>query len=240
MDAFNGILLIDKPAGITSARVVPMVKRLLPRGTKVGHAGTLDPFATGLLVILIGKATRMCESVMGQPKTYEGTIKLGATTETDDVDSPENPTGAACAFASETIENTLSLFRGSIQQAPPKYSALKIAGKRACDRVRAGETVELARRTVTIYDMKLIEYAAPLLKIRVDCGRGTYIRALARDIGEKLGAGGYLKELRRTRIGEFDVATAIRPDELTVETIPDRLLPSESRSETTVARVPRT
>ena len=135
----DGILLIDKPAGITSAGVVNSVKRLLPRRTKIGHAGTLDPFATGLLVLLIGKATKQCESLMNQPKEYEATIRLGARTETDDIESPPQPTAGVAPVSPEALSTALKRFIGEIAQIPPVYGALKIAGTRAFARIRAGE-----------------------------------------------------------------------------------------------------
>lgn len=211
----NGVLNLDKPAGITSAHAVNKVKRLLPRGVKIGHAGTLDPFATGVLLLLIGKATKLCESLMGAPKQYETTVKLGAFTETDDPESPEQPFGEEIHPVShDEILTVLPRFVGSIQQLPPIYSALKISGKRACDRVRAGETVEVQPRTVTIYRIDLLHFEWPLARLRVDCGRGTYIRSLARDIGEALRVGGYLTQLRRTRIGDFDIQHAVQLEQL--------------------------
>src|SRR5580765_4220436 len=149
----HGIIVLDKPAGMSSARAVAKVKHLLPRGTKVGHAGTLDPFATGVLILLIGKATRQCERIMSQRKTYEATIKLGATTATDDPDSPEQPHEASGPVSRETVESALSKFVGAIQQTPPVYSALKINGRRACDLVRDGRDVELKARTVQVYSV---------------------------------------------------------------------------------------
>lgn len=204
----EGILLIDKPSGMTSARAVDRVKRLLPRGIKVGHAGTLDPFATGLLVLLVGRATRQCEVIMGQPKTYDATVKLGATTETDDPESEERCTGVA-AVQIEQVRAALPAFIGEIAQVPPAYSALKIGGRRAADRVRAGQTVCMQPRTVRVYAIDLVDYAWPLLRLQIDCGRGTYVRAIARDLGAALGAGGYLTQLRRTRIGPYDVGNAV-------------------------------
>lgn len=211
----NGILNLDKPAGITSAGAVNQVKRLLPRGTKIGHAGTLDPFATGVLLLLIGKATRLCESLMGAPKQYETTMKLGATTATDDLESPETPFHSEVQRISrDDLARILPNFIGSIQQRPPIYSALKIAGKRACDRVRAGEQVQLEPRLVQIYGIELLDFDWPHARLRIECGRGTYIRSLARDIGEALGVGGYLIALRRTRIGTFTIDQAIRADSI--------------------------
>jgi tRNA pseudouridine55 synthase len=219
-----GFLKIDKPAAMTSAAAVNSVKRLLPRGTKVGHAGTLDPFATGLLVILIGKATKRCEELMDQPKQYEGTIRLGATAETDDPESPPQVVGRATPPTESAVRDALMRFKGDIQQIPPVYSALKIAGKRACDRVRAGETVELKPRTVRIYDIVLVDYAWPDAKVRIDCGRGTYIRAIARDLGQMLGVGGYLTALRRTRSGSFQIEHAVTLEQLSADGVERHLV----------------
>jgi tRNA pseudouridine55 synthase len=219
MNGVNGVIVLDKPAGITSAAAVNGVKRLLPRGTKIGHAGTLDPFATGVLLLLVGKATKRCESLMGQLKRYEATVRLGGTTETDDVESPERPTPGAAPVERPAIDAILPRFLGPIQQRPPMYSALKINGRRACDRVRDGETITPEPRKVYVYAIDLLHYAWPDLRLRIDCGRGTYIRALARDLGDALGVGGYLTQLRRTRIGDYDIADAVTVDALTTETL---------------------
>ncbi|HMB95174.1 MAG TPA: tRNA pseudouridine(55) synthase TruB, partial [Tepidisphaeraceae bacterium] len=193
----TGLLIMQKDTAMTSARTVDAVKRMLPRGVKVGHAGALDSFATGILIVMIGTATRYCERIMDWPKTYEAMIGFGATTITDDPDSPEqirdaNPIGR------DVVENSLKRFIGAISQRPPVYSAVKVGGKRASDRARGGLLIPLAPRMVEIYSIALLSYDWPLLKIRVECGRGTYIRALSRDLGETLGVGGYVKELQRT------------------------------------------
>ena len=218
-NAMNGVLVLDKPAGISSARAVARVKRLLPRKTKIGHAGTLDPFATGVLLLLIGRATKSCERLMDQPKTYEATIKLGATTETDDPESPEVVTPDAPVPTIENVRQALARFVGAIEQRPPKFSALKIGGRRACDRVRDGEVIELKPRIVKVYAIELLDFQYPFAKVRVDCGRGTYVRAIARDLGEALGTGGYLTQLRRTRIGEFTIDQSVTIESLTESTV---------------------
>src|SRR5580698_6245460 len=196
----NGVLNLDKPAGISSAAAVNRVKRLLPRGTKIGHAGTLDPFATGVLLLLIGKATKLCESLMDRPKQYETTVMLGATTATDDCDSPAVVTAGTREVSLEAIEDLLPRFVGAISQRPPDFSAMKIGGRRAYDLARQGKAVQLSERKVRVDSLELLEYAWPLLRLRIDCGRGTYIRSVARDIGAELGVGGYLTQLRRTRV----------------------------------------
>src|SRR5437868_1753759 len=227
----NGILNLDKPAGISSARAVDRVKRLLPRGTRIGHAGTLDPFATGVLLLLIGKATKSCERLMDQPKQYEATIKLGAVTATDDCDSQEEAfsggTGASPVRqgildqhgrgARATIEAALPRFIGEILQRPPAFSALKIGGRRAYDLARRGKEVKLEPRAVHVHNIELLDYDWPMLRLRIDCGRGTYIRSIARDLGEALGVGGYLTQLRRTRIGQFDLKDAVTIEQLTAD-----------------------
>jgi len=237
----NGILNLDKPAGISSARAVARVKRLLPRGTKIGHAGTLDPFATGVLLLLVGKGTKQCERLMGEAKQYHTTIKLGAVTATFDPESPEEPFVPSSrglgvppehsfnelgrdAQARE-IQRTLQRFVGGIQQRPPAFSAMKVGGQRAYKLARSGETVELAPRTVHVYGIELLDYGWPLLRLRIDCGRGTYIRSIARDVGEAFGVGGYLTQLRRTRIGAFDASAAVTIEQLEVDRVERHLYP---------------
>lgn len=210
----SGLINLDKPPGLSSAAAVNIVKRLLPRGTKIGHAGTLDPFATGVLVLLVGNATKLCEQVMAQPKQYLATVKLDATTETLDPTSPEMPVPMTAPASREAIDAILPRFIGLIDQRPPAYSALKLAGQPAYKLARKGKQPELAPRKVHVYGIHVIRYAWPLLELRVDCGRGTYIRSLARDIGQALGAGGYLTSLRRTRVGEFRIDAAVSLDQI--------------------------
>jgi tRNA pseudouridine55 synthase len=224
----SGVIVLDKPAGITSARAVDIVKRALPRGTKIGHAGTLDPFATGVLVLLLGRATRLCETMMDQPKSYEATVKLGATTQTDDPESHEQPTPGVQPLERETLESALSGFRGVIQQRPPAYSAIKVGGQRAYDLARKGKEAALEPRPVTIYRLDLHDYSWPLLRLAIDCGRGTYIRSLARDLGEALGVGGYLTQLRRTRVGPYTIESAVPLDRITRDTLPTVVRPTAS------------
>lgn len=220
----DGMINLDKPPGISSAAAVARVKRLLPRGTKIGHAGTLDPFATGVLVLLIGKATKFCETLMDQPKQYEATIKFGATTATDDPTSAEIPFspahGPGCVgerLALSIIKEALPRFVGAIQQTPPAFSAMKVGGRRAYDLARRGNEVKLQPRTVQVYGTDVIDYQWPLLKLRIDCGRGTYIRAMARDLGAALDVGGYLTQLRRTRVGDFNIDGAVTLDRLATD-----------------------
>jgi len=224
--SINGVIVIDKPAGLTSARVVDRVKRLLPRGTKVGHAGTLDPFATGVLVLLVGRATKLCEAMMDQPKAYDATLKLGATTATDDPESAEQITPDVRAPDRSTIDAALAHFRGTIMQRPPAYSAIKIEGRRAYDLARDGAEVQIEARPVNVYRIDLIKYEYPLVDLTIDCGRGTYIRSIARDLGERLTTGAYLTQLRRTRVGRFTTEQAVSLHSLQRETIRDVVRPA--------------
>src|SRR5687767_2623692 len=157
----TGVLDVDKPPGRSSAYVVNGVKRLLPRGTKIGHAGTLDPFATGVLLLLVGRATKLCERLMDEPKQYEATVRLGGTTPTDDPESPETPTPGATPVGAETLRDALRPLVGEVLQRPPAFSALKVAGRRAYDIARRGGDVELAPRPVRVYGIELIDYAWP-------------------------------------------------------------------------------
>ena len=221
----NGIIVLDKPASISSAGAVNRVKRLLERGVKIGHAGTLDPFATGVLLLLIGKATKSSQMLMNQPKRYEATIKLGATTATDDPDSAEIPVPGASRPSREKIEAAAAKFVGTISQRPPAFSALKISGRPAYKLARRGQPVDLKARDIRIDAIRIISWQWPLLKVRIDCGRGTYVRAIARDLGEALKTGGYLTELRRTRIGSFDIDQAVTLERLEKEGIEPHLRP---------------
>lgn len=213
------ILNINKPSSLSSTKVVGRIKWLLGRRTKVGHAGTLDGFASGVLLLLLGRATRRSEAVMNQPKQYVAKMRLGATTLTHDRGSPENPTPGAQAPSLAALEAALATQCGEVLQHPPIISALKLGGMRACDRVRQGEIVALAPRRVQIYSIELLDYTWPDATIRVDCGRGTYIRAIARDVGDMLGVGGYLTELCRTRVGEHTIEDAIPFDSIRRETL---------------------
>jgi tRNA pseudouridine55 synthase len=170
-----------------------------------------------VLLLLVGKATKACERLMDSPKQYEATVKLGATTPTDDPESPETPTPGAAPVAGGAVEAALRAFVGEIRQRPPVYSALKVGGRRACDLARAGTPVEKEARPVRVYGIEVLGYDWPLARLRIDCGRGTYIRAIARDLGESLGVGGYLTELRRTRVGPFTTADAVTPARLAAE-----------------------
>ncbi|MFT4156862.1 MAG: tRNA pseudouridine(55) synthase TruB [Microbacterium sp.] len=215
-----GILLVDKPAGLTSHDVVARTRRAF--GTrKVGHAGTLDPMATGLLVIGIDAATRLLTYIVGADKTYEATIRLGQSTSTDDADGEiraRAPRVVLAELSEQRIADGIRSLSGSISQVPSSVSAIKVDGKRAYDRVRAGEEVVLAAREVVVSRFDLLARrdgdGVIDLDVVVDCSSGTYIRSLARDLGADLGVGGHLTALRRSRVGDFDVADAVGIDDL--------------------------
>lgn len=194
---------------MSSARAVSHVKRRLERRTKIGHAGTLDPFATGVLLLLIGPATKLCERLMDEPKSYEAELKLGAYTATDDPESPEQPVADPAIPDAARVRQVASGFVGTIMQTPPIYSAMKVGGRRAYDLARRGEAVRLEPRPVRIDAVEVVAYEWPRLIVRVRCGRGTYIRSLARDIGAQLETGAYLTALRRTAVGRFTVEDAV-------------------------------
>ncbi|ROQ41252.1 tRNA pseudouridine55 synthase [Frondihabitans sp. PhB188] len=211
----SGILLVDKPQGITSHDVVSRVRKAA--GTrKVGHAGTLDPMATGLLVTGVNSSTRLLTFLVGLGKTYEATIRLGSSTDSDDADGTVTATAdpdAIAAVADDAIAAGVAELTGDIQQVPTTVSAIKVDGRRAYDLAREGVEVELKARAVTVSRFEIVgrqdSSDAIDLDVVVDCSSGTYIRALARDLGAGLGVGGHLTALRRTKIGPFDVADAI-------------------------------
>jgi tRNA pseudouridine55 synthase len=215
-----------------------MVRRALPRAVKVGHAGTLDPFASGVLVICIGHATRLAELVQRQSKRYAAQIILGATSSTDDSDgeiakvaqafqpvqAQAQPGKAVLPVepSMDDIKRALSAMVGQVQQVPPDHSAVHVKGQRAYNIARRGERPALEARTVTIHSIDLVRYDFPQVDIEVHCGSGTYIRSIARDLGVALGAGGYCQQLRRTQVGPFKVEDAASPEHLD---IPAQLIP---------------
>jgi tRNA pseudouridine55 synthase len=205
----HGLLVLDKPPGLTSRDALDRAARWFPRKTKVGHAGTLDPLATGVLVLAVGQATRLIEYVQALPKVYRTRIRLGATSDTDDADGTVTPNPAAGPVEEIRVRTALSAFHGEISQTPPAYSAARVEGRRAYDLARRGADVALAPRTVRIDRIDLREYRWPDLELEVYCGRGTYIRSIARDLGRALGVGGYVTVLRRLRIGPFAVEDAV-------------------------------
>lgn len=211
-------MLIDKPSNMTSFGVVARVRRVLSerlsteagekRRVKVGHAGTLDPFATGLLVLLVGKGTKKAQELLKLDKEYIATLKLGYTSTTGDPEGKITNCSTNEKSLNE-VERVLERFVGEIRQKPPMYSAIKIDGRRAYKLAREGKEVEMPERMVRIDEIEMLEYEFPRLAIRVKCGSGTYIRTLAEDIGEALGTGAYLTDLRRTQVGEWRVEDAV-------------------------------
>lgn len=211
MSAPDGLLVVDKPAGWTSHDVVGKVRRLADT-RKVGHAGTLDPMATGVLVVGIGRATRLLGHLSLTDKEYDATIRLGVTTVTDDAEGEVLDQHDASAVGDVTA--AMAALTGEIDQVPSAVSAVKVDGVRSYARVRAGQDVELAARRVTVSCFELVERRGDELDVRVTCTSGTYVRALARDLGRSLGVGAHLTALRRTRVGPFDLAHARTLDQL--------------------------
>ncbi len=209
----SGLLLVDKPEGPTSHDVVDVVRRAVGV-RRVGHAGTLDPFASGLLLLCVGWATRLIEYLGSLPKAYRGVVRLGQRTDTDDL------TGTVVASSERWEEVTAEQVRsalddqiGEIEQLPPAFSAKKVAGRRAYDAARKGEFPTLRAQTVTVHRLELCDYAPPDITLEIECSSGTYVRSIARDVGESLGTGGHLRSLRRQRIGRFDVSDAVALDD---------------------------
>jgi tRNA pseudouridine55 synthase len=220
----KGLLNINKPPAVTSRNAVNVVQRLVRPG-KVGHAGTLDPLATGVLVVCVGPATRLIEYVQRMPKTYVGTFLLGRESDTEDVDGrvielvdPPRPTMQQISAASAKLT-------GEILQRPPAYSALKVAGRRAYELARKGKHVDLKPRPITVHRLEVKAYEYPELVLEIECGSGTYVRSLGRDLAESLGTAAVMSALNRTAIGSFRVEGAVEPASLTAENLPNQLLP---------------
>jgi tRNA pseudouridine55 synthase len=215
----EGFLLIDKPAGMTSHDVVDRVRRVT-NIRKVGHAGTLDPFATGLLIVGVGRpATREMQKIVGLDKTYETVFMFGAQSDTDDREGVIEP-APIDEVGDVEIKAVFESYTGAIKQLPPTYSAVKINGQKMYEAARKGQKLEAKPRSVTVYQMvPALPMCESRLAVTIECSSGTYIRALARDIGKDLGGGGYVEELRRTRIGSFSIEDATKLDDLTPENV---------------------
>ncbi len=225
-DILNGqVLLIDKPLTWSSFQAVNKLKytlknRLgLPKKFKIGHAGTLDPLASGLLIVCTGKFTKRITEIQAQTKEYTGTIFVGATTPSYDLETEIDATFPTDHITETLIQETVQQFIGEINQKPPVFSAIKKDGKRLYEHARAGEEVEITARKTTIYEFEITRIALPEIDFRVSCSKGTYIRSLAYDFGIALQSGGHLTALRRTKIGEYSVDKAITPEEF------DKLIP---------------
>lgn len=216
MTSLSGILNLAKPPGMTSRRALDVVGRLI-RPNRAGHAGTLDPLATGVLVVCIGQATRLIEYVQQMPKTYEATFLLGRTSDTEDVEGTVVELVDPPVPTREQIDRAAVALVGEIMQRPPAFSALKVQGRRAYDLARAGEQVDLAPRPISVYGIDVLGYDYPTLQVRIHCGSGTYVRSLGRDLAESLGNGAVMSALSRTAIGPFKLADACDPDSLKCE-----------------------
>jgi tRNA pseudouridine55 synthase len=210
--SYHGLLVVDKPRGLTSRAVVDRAQRWFPPGTRLGHTGTLDPLATGVLVLCVGMATRLTEYVQEMAKTYRAGVLLGARSDTDDAEGSVTPVAVGQPPDRAAVEKVLAEFTGEYAQVPPAYSAAKVAGRRAYDLARRGQAVSLQARRVRIDAIEVLAYAYPRLEIEVRCGKGTYLRSLARDLGERLGCGGLIESLRRTRVGPFPAQGGLSPE----------------------------
>jgi tRNA pseudouridine55 synthase len=227
----HGWLVIDKPHGMTSRSAVDRAAKWFPPGTALGHTGTLDPLATGVLVLAVGRATRLAEYVQQLSKGYDAEFTLGATSATDDAEGPITPTANAANPGRLAVAEALESFLGVTDQVPPAYSAAKVAGRRSYQRARAGAAVLPKPKPVRIDRIDLLDYAIPTLRLRITCGKGTYVRSVARDLGARLGCGGYVAALRRTAVGSFTPAEAT-----SLDADSPRLLPFE-RGVDALARV---
>ena len=206
-NAISGVLVVDKPIGLTSHDVVQIIRK----GTNIrraGHTGTLDPRASGVLVVLIGPAVRLSEYVSASDKRYQAIVRLGTTTDTYDGDGSVT-SSSPVNIAEEQFEKTLKQFIGEIEQVPPPYSAVKVKGRKAYEMAREGEEVDLLPRKINVYNLELLEWAPPEAVIDVYCSSGTYVRSLANDLGKSLGCGAYLVGLRRTKSGRFTLRDAV-------------------------------
>jgi tRNA pseudouridine55 synthase len=224
-----GLLNLDKPAGVTSRGVVDAVQRLV-RPTKAGHAGTLDPLATGVLVVCVGPATRLIPFVQAGRKVYRATFRFGVTSPTDDIEGEVTQFPAAPRLTRAEIEAALPEFVGTIQQVPPAYSAVHVAGRRAYELARKGESVSLAAKPVEVFRFDLLRFddAAQELDAEIECGSGTYVRSLGRDLATRLGTAAVMTALRRTAVGPFRVEDALPPDRLTRDSLAAVLHPPET------------
>lgn len=223
----EGILLVDKPEGISSFGVVAKVRgcaRALTgiKKIKVGHSGTLDPAATGLLVIAVGSYTKRIPELIKKDKTYEVTMRLGQKSTTGDKEGDITPVSDTQPSL-EQLQAALNAFTGDIMQTPPAFSAIKVNGQRAYDLARKGQDVQLEARPAKIYSNELVAYEYPLVRFTSKVGSGTYIRSLVEDIGETLGTGAYMSDLRRTQVGQFDISGAITLDQVSPETLQGHL-----------------
>ena len=225
--SLEGILLIDKPSGLTSHDIVDRVRRKL-RMKRVGHAGTLDPSATGLLILLIGRATKVSQYLMSLDKVYEGTLKLGEETDTHDVEGSVVATCEVPELDTSQITEFLQKFSGDQYQIPPMFSAKKVGGVPLYKLARRGKTVEREPRFIRVSSIELLDFSSPMVSFRIHCSKGTYVRTMVHDLGQKIGCGAYLMVLRRTEIERFRLSAGIPLEEFENLTAPEaerRLIP---------------
>lgn len=220
----SGLLILNKPTGITSRQAVDAVVRVTGQ-SKAGHAGTLDPLASGVLVVAVGQATRLIEYVQQLPKRYEATFLLGRSSPTDDTESPVTELAAASPPTATQLAEAAAQLTGRVFQRPPAYSAVKIGGRRAYQLARKGRNVDLAPRPVMVYRLEILAYQYPELRLAVECGAGTYVRALGRDLAEKVGTAAVMSALVRNRIGPFHLSDALAPQSLSTVTWREHLVP---------------
>lgn len=235
----NGILLVDKPSGMTSHDVVDRVRKAAGI-RRVGHTGTLDPAATGLLILCLGKATRLSEFLTGLDKTYQGTILLGTTTNSYDLDGEILEVRDVPVLEPGQLQQACDAFTGTIMQLPPMVSAVKVGGERLYKRARKGEVVDREPRPVTVREFQVLSVESPRAEFRLRCTRGTYARSLCHDVGQNLGCGACLASLRRTAVGKYDVKDAVRLDDLTsVGAVASRLIPLDDALDLPEVRIRR-
>jgi len=224
-ERLEGILNLYKPAGKTSRQAIDPIARWV-RPNKCGHAGTLDPLAEGVLVVCVGKSTRLISCIQEQHKVYRAVFLFGQTSDTDDITGEVQINESAPLPSRADVEQALPQFVGAIEQVPPQFSAVHVDGKRAYALARRGEAPELEARTVHVYRIELLDYVQPRLELEIECGSGTYIRSIGRDLGQKLGCGALMSELVRTRIGPFDAESAVPLEDLTRDNLAVHLQPA--------------
>lgn len=237
--ALRGLIVVDKPQGLTSRKALNIVEHNLDAGT-FGHCGSLDPLATGVLVLVVGKARKVQDLIVHGEKVYDMTVTLGARSDTDDAEGEVVPVEGAEAPTREAVEEALGAFRGTIMQLPPTYSAVKVEGRRMHREARKGKPVEAPPREVIVHELLLTRYEWPELDLHLRCGPGTYARAIARDLGRDLETGGYMSRLVRTRVGSLTLDDATKPDDVKLSDVigieaalsefPRMVVPLEQRS----------
>ena len=223
-----GVAVVDKPKGLTSRDIVNRIVRRCPRKTKVGHAGTLDPMATGVLLVAVGPATKLIQYPQRQRKTYIGSFRLGLTSDTEDITGEVITLDEPVVISKSQLEEALPQFIGEIEQTPPQYSAIKVDGQRAYKAARAGKSVDIKARPVQIESLRLLQFDYPDFQIEIKCGKGTYVRTLGRDIAKVLGSDVVMTELQRTAIGEFSIDSAVSLDQIQQNDIESCLLDAKS------------